>query len=1372
MEDFEFSVEICDRDWECFFAECEECNLLPPSLAVVDDSGMSDIDDTRSIHAKRVKKADLTAGFSEADRPIDGPPDCEGSPVECNCSKHVVGGMESVLSGSEEDIHLQSVNIFFETLKDLTEAERLTEPSQVRNGKNREAILEEERCSDGQQASSSSLPKNIPKLNSLPASGETAVGKETAEPFDTISNINVMKKNMPGSNISPEPAASNLVLKTNTSAYPETRFFIREEACTETRVNETTPFSQSLDSLEGVVGSESTPHTDKVMKVEMCTPLDYVKQCKKFSTDSMSNLEMVTHVKRKEDQNPDLLQSDTSCTNKTASQESSPTASIKRKRRKKRRLSFEPAESVHERQVLVKQSDSEEEQYAWRGGTGLCFFEDINVSYLNEQQQKCTSSLTTYSATSNLPVKISAKEIKVNYLSHYSPPSDSQYKYLPESIVRKGRCKATGSAENNATNDGSVTPLSQTDNSAMSAPNNSGIVATNLQPCSKLHVELHVEESTGLPVSITDSVIDQSDLATEMANCGRKDTHAGSLQQSETINHSIIFYKNDQNPESVLPSADSYDPAMEVSQNDKLSPAKSVLAVEAGNCGRDNHALCQREAEPQQQLEIDCQDRDQYRSPLEKTNFPLSASSSETRNSKPKQFKTKACPFMEEISSQVGCAKLTLHTSNALPDKHCLVKRPSSLDINITAQQTEHPLVLHTLSKFDVLSKKNTTDERTELATSQTMGFQSGNPFLSGDINLTGKSQRETKSPMSEDLLTSPSYITPVSSCCTLDTESASSLSDMSGSSCLSVNQNDPINQAEETSLILAKHEERDGTSESKSQPVSNDTTDSKCDLAVKAEDVITAYKEECEPEKAPDSKYSVFAMSSFWSDMEKLTINDILGLRMISKAAPPNLLPPLQESEETNMFAMTDSGVFTQLDESKSEQTNEDMSNDSNYVESSSGSVMSVDSSSSRGAMWRSLGADIYPENMMSTSVRDISQPVLPGGAQTCLRKISKNVSVHNLHALESFRYTRKCQTLETLDQGQIQKIEYFTGGHMPEHDKDVDSSASFSTDSYRISLTDIFQYLFGGKQSIPSQSARDSITTCYTDGNSVPETYDHFFSEFDTESFFYPLIKADDQTKDKQVPIFSYSRSANRNLQFPEVYDHFFASSSSDDSSVESDEEDSCSPVRVVTRFSRTSSASQSSTDIYENFFTDGDLRLFWKTTLSFRNISLTGSTVQKQTLKNPLFHGPVRQSGTSLARTVHPINALGNQDVMFPDPLLYHLDDRIYTQIAQRPFRYEDLETAVSNPRLDASLLPLRQSDMCLVCIAFASWVLKTANPQVGDTWKAVLLANVSALSAIRYLRKYVKMEAAASEKKLNYTDPSDSSDLSPLRNLSNI
>ncbi|XP_031701374.1 uncharacterized protein perm1a [Anarrhichthys ocellatus] len=1338
MEDFEYSVEICDRDWECFFAECEGCNLLPPSLAGA-DSGMSDIDDTGSILAKRLQKVDQTAGLLEADRPIDGPPDCEGSPVEHYLSKHAVGGMESVLSGSEEDIHQQSVNMFFERLKNLTETEKLTEPSQARDGKNREAIQEKERFSDGKQASSSSWPKNIPKLNSLSASGETAVGKETTEPVDAISNINTIKKDVLGSKISPGPAASSFVLQINKSANPETRLFTREEACTETRVNEAAQLNQSHDSPEAVVCSETTPHTDSVTIVEMCTPLNDVHWedvltsqliiSKKCSTDSSSNLEIVTHVKRKGDQNADVLQSDATRTNKTASQQSSPSASIKRKRRKKRRLSVEPADGVHgyERQVLVKRSDSEEEQYAWRGGTGLS--EDIHLSYLNEPQKKCISSLTSYSATSNLPVNTSVKEIKVDYLAHYN-----RYQYLPESIVRKGRCKATDSAENSAANDRSVNSSSQPDDSAMTAPNNSGNVATNLQPSSKLHVV----ESTGWPVSISDGVTGKSYLATETAHCGRKDSHAGSLQQSDKMNHSIICCEDEQYPEyctaevksiSILSSAESKDPAVEVSQNDKLSSAKSFLAVEAGNSGRAEHILCQREAEPQQQLGIDCQDRDKYRSTLERTHFPLSVSSFD--DTKPKELKTRACPF-SKISSQVGFAKSTSDTSNALPDKHFLAKSPTSFDIDNKAQQTEHPLVPHTLSKL--------------CAASQITAFQSGNPLLSGEIIVKG--QRETKPSVSEDLPTSPSDITPVSSCCTLDTESVTAISnenitDMPGNSCLSVNQNDHGDQGETTSLMLANHQEGDGTSEYKSQSVSNDSND----LVVTAEDVITTSKAECEPQKAPDSKHSVFAMSSFWREMEMLTINDILGLRMISKAAPPSSLPPLQDSEETSMFAVTDSSFFTQLDESQSERTNENTPSHPNSIETSSGSVIAANSSSSSGVMWESLGADIHPENMTLTSVGDICKPVPSEGAQTCLRKISKNVSVHNL---ESLRYTRKVQTLQTLDEGALQKVEYFTDGHMPKQQKDMESLASLSTDSYRISLQDILQYLFSGKKSVPSQPAPDNITTCYTDGNSVPETYDHFFSEFDTESFFYPFIPAEDRTKDELVPIFACSRSANRYLQFPEAYDHFFASSSSDESSVESDEEED-GPVRVVSRFNLASSTSPISTDIYENFFTDRDLRknFFWKTTFSFRNIRLTGSTVQKQTLSNPLSRVPVRQRGRSLGRTVHPLNALGKQDGMFPDPLL-----------CQQPFRHEDLQTAASNPRLDASLLPLRQSDMCLVCIAFASWVLKTANPQVGDTWKAVLLANVSALSAIRYLRKYVTMEAAASEKNMSYTASSDS------------
>ncbi|TKS77471.1 PGC-1 and ERR-induced regulator in muscle protein 1 PPARGC1 and ESRR-induced regulator in muscle 1 [Collichthys lucidus] len=1309
MEDFEFSVEISDRDWECFFTECEECNLLPPSLAAVDDSGMSDMDDTGSIVAQRFQKVDVTAGFSEAGCPMDGPPDCEGSPVEHYLGKHGIGGMESVLSGSEEDIHLQSINVFFERLKNVEEAERLTEPSQVRVRKNREVMQEGKHCSDGQQASSTSLPENIPKLNCLPARGETAVGKETMEPVDTISNLmKTMKKDKPGS-ISPEPAASNSVLKTN----PETRIFIAVETGTESRVNEAT---QSLDSPNGV---ETTPNTDKVMKVEMCTPLEDVKQgylltsqltpVKKCSTDSWSDLETMTNVKWKED--PNVSQPDATSINKTASQESSPSASIRRKRKKKRRLSVEPTESMHgyERQVLVKQSDSEEEQYAWRGATGLCVPEDIHLFYSNEPQENVMASLAEYSATSDLPVKISANEIKVKDLSHYSPPCFSQYQYLPESLVREGRYKATGLTVSNVTNGKSVTPLRQTDNSIMSASNNSGNATTNLQPCSKLQVE----ESAQLKHP---GVAGNSEL----------DTVTAGFQQSDKINHSNMCCENEQNPDlctaevksltqSILPSAESNDPDVDVVQNDRLSAAKSVLAEEAGNSGGDIHTLCQREDELQQQLEIDCHYTDQYSSTQEKTHFPVSADG------------------MNSPDAQVNSTKLTLDTSNLPSDQCCLFKSPS-LDINITVRQKEYPLVCHALSKFDVLSEENTTTA--ELSASQIMDVHSENPMPSGEMNLTGKSQNPSD------------FTTHLSSCCTLDSVSVTSLSneniaDMSRSSCLSVSQNDTGLQEEKASLILTKPAERCDTSGPETS-VSNDTTDSKCDLVLKAEDAIIPSKGECKPERTPDSKQSVFAMSSFWSEMEKLTIKDILRLRMTSTAAPPSSLPPLQESEENDVLTMMDSGFFNQMDKSKPEQ--------------------SLGSVSSRGVMWESepvpvsLGTDIYTENMMLTSVSDISQPVLPASAQTCHRKICKNVSVHNLHALESLSYTRKDLTLQTLEEGELEQLKYFPDTQVPKQDKDVDYLASSSADSYRISLTDVFQYFFGGKQSNPSQPATDNINTCYTDGNSVPETYDHFFSEFDTESFFYPLITAKDQAKDELVPVFSYSRAANRNFQFPEAYDYFFASSSSDDSAAESDEEENCAPVRVVNRFSCTSSSSKISTDAYDNFFTDRDLghNFFWKNALSFRNISLTGSKVQNQSPSNSLV--PVRQSASSF-RTVYPMDALGNQGVMLSDPLLRHLEDRISIQLAQQPFRHEDLQIAVSNPRLDASLLPLKQSDMCLVCIAFASWVLKTANPQVGDAWKAVLLANVSALSAIRYLRKYVKMEAATGESKLNYTESSD-------------
>lgn len=1265
MEDFEFSVEISDRDWECFFTECEECNLLPPSLAGVDDSGMSDIDDAGSIFAKSFQKVEPTAGFSEASHPIADLSGCEGSPVDHYLSKHTIAGMESILSGSEEDLHLQSVNIFFERLKNAAEAEALTEPRQAGAERKREAIKEDGRCSDGEQSNSATFTEDILKVNSLSATGETAVA-ETIKPVDGFNNtMKTMEKDEPGSCVSPEPAGSHSVLKISKSARPG--------ACDEIRVNEASQWSRSHDSLNG---AENTTHTNEAIKVEMSTHFDNEgllthqfilgKSC---SSDSWSHLEMLANVKLKEDLND--AESDTMSVVKTASQESSPSGS-RRKRRKRRRLGVEPAESErrHERQALVKPSDSEEEQYAWRGGKGLCVSEDIDLFNLHSEPQKhFMSSLSAY-----LP---SDKEIKGKDLSHCCAASESQDHYSREDIYRQARYKPTGLAENNTTNDGPVTPQSQT---VVSAPNSGGNIR-HLQPCFTLQIEESGGENknSGLLVSMSNSPDSKSDQMIETAIGGGKEARVGSLQRSNEMINSIICWENERSctaeiksmTPSILPSTESNDSTAEVSQSGRLSAAKSILADDAGNSGEHRDTPCQSKAEPQQQMEIGSYFIGHCSSTQQKPHFPFSeasTSASDIHNAKPKQMNATACSFLE-VSPQVKCVKSILNTSKSLPDACCPSKSPAkTLDINFPVQQTEHPVMLQALSKLDGLSENNTTAEGAELPESQIMSLHGRTLLSPSEFKLIGKSQTEPKLSVSEDLQACPSDITLVSSCSTLDTESVTSLSDenmteLSDSSCVSVSQNDSREGPGDKSLT--EQEEGDGP---KCQPVSNDATGSKCDLMLLTEDAVTASKAGGEPE---NSDHTVFAISSFWSEMEKLTIKDILDLRMSRKVPSHGYLPPLQESESTDASALTGSALFTELD--KPEQTSDDASCDPDCVESSARSV------SSKQVLWESDPV-IYTDNMM-TSVNDISQPAAPGSDQTGLRKINKNRSVQNLHALESVSYPWKGQTLQTLHEEELEK-EYFTDGHLPKNDQGEDCVAPSATEGYSISLSGIFQYLFGQKQPPPSQSATDDTATFYTDGDSVPETYDQFFSEFDMESFFSPFITAEEQVKDNLVPVFSHSRSHNPELQFPEAYEHFFASSSSDDSSLESDEEDSTGPVRVVNRFSRTSSTSKFPTDMYDSFFTDRDLKqnFFWKSTFSFRNISFTGSSVKQQTLSDALV--PVKRTSGSFHRTVHAVNALGNWDVMSADPILYSFEDRFSRELVWQRFRSEALQTTVSN------------------------------------------------------------------------------------------
>lgn len=1115
MDDYEYSVEICDRDWECFFEECEECNLLPPSLAGV-ESGMSDFDDTSSIFANIVQKCHPIRDFPEADRTNDGPPECEGSPVDNYLSKHGLGGMESILSGSEEDIHLQSVNVFLERLRSDEEVEEFTQPrtqgGRARAEKQRDATQGEAYCAGGR-------PEHSLTFNPVSSKGETNAGQGIES---LINRQKTVARDEPCSNV--VATFSDINPLDNQSPCFEVALIITEEDSTETKLNEATQSTQPCHSWNRV---DTESQTAEAMK-KVSTALDVAKQEQESESSSLkrcvgascSKQDVVTYERANDDLS--VAEPEAGKPNKLASQDLFPSAAVKRKRRRKRRLS-ELAESVHgcEKKDLVKPSDSEEDQCA-------CFTNEL---------QKCLQSSATENFTaSNCSGKV--MDVRTNNLSYQ--------------ILQRGMCKMTSLLENDITN-------GRTDTS-----NNSGNPSTlSDYSCSvQLVKSSHLDKCPAFQ------------MTKAVCIC------SGSKQQCNAEVKSGCF--------SILPAAELDDCIVEVEQNENLSATKTPVGEGTVISGK-----------------------------LSNFSMPeVSTNGSDPGSASPEQMISPICSVSEN-SPLVECAKSAVDTLESQPNK-CLHK-------NISGQPKEHPDTLSTWPKYKVMSLSETTAE----------------PRC-------------------------PSDLTPVSSCCTVDTRSLTSLSndsitEMSDCSCAPVSQTDLRAPRDKTSL--KKHDEGDGH---QSWSASNDAADLKCDVALKAEDFVALMEAESVPELVADPQNSVFVMSSFWSEMEKLTINDILGLRMISGAAPDRRLPPLQENEPTEGLDWSDSGIFTQLDEPKPEGTHEDTSSIQNSMEDPSKNV------------------NICADDIVRTPVIDSSLTVAPAAVQTGLRKISKNVSVRNLPALEAGNHSWKRQTVQTQNEEEFEKNDDFLGTGISKETEEGYCSASSS--KYSMSLSGIFDFIFGRRQSRSSPSAIDDMSSSCSYGNSVPETYDHFFSEFDTESFFNPFIGASDQVKDELVPVFSRSSSASRHIQYPEVYDCFFASSSSDESSTESDEEENRGPIRAVTRFSRTSSSSNFPTDIYDCFFTDKDLKqnFFWKNIFSFRNMNLNASRLQQQGLSNSL--ETVRPSVRPLQRTFLPISSLGNQDVVFLDPALYPFEDRFFGQLSQQQFNFENLKMTLNPSKLN--------------------------------------------------------------------------------------
>lgn len=1014
MEEFEYSVDVCDQDWTSFVVECEECNLLPPSLARLDDSGMSDIDDK--------------AGFVYE---VDPPP---GRYL----SKHGVTGMESILSGSEEDIHLQSVNVFFERLKAASEAEKLAEPNQTRQPTQREVKREGGHRSDGQRANNAALTGNIPNVNVLAATGKAAVAEATEPDGFTSSIVETQKEDEDGDGIPTKPAGSTSGFK---SLEP-------------VQTDELKQADHSSDAEGKVADLRTPPNT-----VEQ----DQFPPNRGFADASRSHVDM-----KRKDADFTASLSDSTDASKTASRESSSSSSVRRKRAKKRRP--EPAG----RQVFVKPSDSEEEQQARRGGIGVRV---ANESRLYDLKVRRPTS--EYSTISSLPPKLSARERNVNDLPQ------GQHS---ESILRRSRVNGARLTEIGAGDDRSVIPLSQT---VMSVLKRSGHVAKPSHPGRRLHEE-------------------------------------------EDMIH-MFCCENEQRRNG---------------QTHERSAANSLLAGGAGNSGIQwHHALT-----------------GQYGSRLGQSCPSLSTSDSPDTKSN-HMDRTKSINF------------------NSLPHK----RSPSPQQPNSARSPGLPP----------------SPDEEAACGRS-TVAERAGTPAaVPPELQIC------------EHSLASLTDITPVSSCCTLDTESGLSLSngnitDLSYSSCLSVSQNDSRCSGEKTPPTKQQEEE-----EERRVPEADDA----------------AAPAEGKPEDAPDSTHSVFAMSSFWSEMEKLTINDILGLRKMEQTASLSSRPPLKEDEKPAEFDLTDPGLYA--DELKPGQT-------------------SVPVPPERPPLPARQSANGY------------GGTVIPGGegldsrsGPTSFRRICKTVSMQNLCSLESVRFREKHQTLPSLDEEDLEKVGRFPDGPMSNKEED----------GYSISLGGIFQYIFG-KQSDP-QCYTGNASSIRTDGRSLPETYDHFMSDSPAESIFDPFVPVRHRAKDAP-------RSASRTLQFPEAYEYFFASSSSDESPAESDGEDDSGPGRAVERLRRTSNASDLSTDIYDHFFTDCDFEQssFWENSFSFRNL-FTGSTENQRTVSGSFV--PRTPSGFQI--TVNSVEAPDNQDWMFSD--LYPVEDGLSDVLPPRPFTYEDLQVAVPSP-----------------------------------------------------------------------------------------
>ncbi|XP_063071746.1 uncharacterized protein LOC134462585 [Engraulis encrasicolus] len=521
-----------------------------------------------------------------------------------------------------------------------------------------------------------------------------------------------------------------------------------------------------------------------------------------------------------------------------------------------------------------------------------------------------------------------------------------------------------------------------------------------------------------------------------------------------------------------------------------------------------------------------------------------------------------------------------------------------------------------------------------------------------------------------------------------------------------------------------------------------------------------------------------VFAISSFWDEMEKLTINDILHLRIVHDPSsspesghvdendnisdtPDSTLPnPSDNCEQDTTVPLdsldnADSDYFTHLDDSKPDRSSCEFSTFSDFdedllqmVNTSSSTSPEPQDQQREPAQLQGFSDSPYPqsevqsEHNMELSRTRGSEPeltVLFSDSGTPLlvfsdaeSTLSPSGSEYNMMSLDSEIVREMYYDSGLHDEGprtlmlafpyeETPPDSFILAGHnIARTPSPVLSSSSLLEDSFMISFNEMIEHCEDTPfDSLFEASNSDLSLQPYSENLSVAESFDYFFSDFDDKNIFFPLNFGQQESAPKTVPIFSCSQSLVRDLTFPEV-----------EQFLDVEEEDHCAPIHVISRFTSQQKTVPAAPDVY--IYRQGG----WKNMLSLRRIWLTRSGNTSSWYQRA-------RSWMSPGMLFRPMHRSCSTAHMVPGTCsslqVFHLGDPVLRKQALNKIRLQEQSDA-SVFKKKYFLFSLRQSDMCLVCIAFASWVLKSTNLQSGDTWKAALLANVSAISAIQYLRHY--------------------------------